>query len=141
MKRVQAAALPLCRVCAIRLRHAGKAAACNTFSPSHLRSFALGCAATHVVPEPLGDLAPTMRRPGTLCARSRRSLDVRSCAPLHFAGYARQSRDLKCISVSLGRSSLAGGGSLFPPCLRAFSPYGAQSPAHFQPCRCPRSAV
>ena len=32
-----------------------------------------------------------------------------------------------CISVSLGRSSVAGGGFLFPPCLRAFSPSGAQS--------------
>lgn len=60
-----------------------------------------------IQPVPLGDLAPTMQRPGTLCARFGRSLGVRFVAPLHFAGFARQSRDLKCISVSLGRFSLA----------------------------------
>lgn len=52
---------------------------------------------------------------------------------------AKLGRPKICISGSLGRSSVAGGGSLFPPCLRAFSPSGAQSPAPLQPYRRPPS--
>lgn len=52
---------------------------------------------------------------------------------------AKLGRPEICISVSLGRSSIAGGGSLFPPCLRAFSPSGAQSPAPLQTYRRPLS--
>lgn len=40
----------------------------------------------------------------------------------------RQPAGKICISVSLGRSSLAGGGFLFPPCLRAFSPAARNLP-------------
>lgn len=50
-------------------------------------------------------------------------------------------RTLYVLWGSLGRSLLAGGGSLFHPCLRAFSPCGAQSPALFLCSRRPRSDV
>lgn len=50
--------------------------------------------------------------------RNRRTFDV-----------LRSAARKICFSVSLGRSLLAGGGSLFPPCLRACSPFGAQSPS------------
>lgn len=43
-----------------------------------------------------------------------------------------------CISVSLGRSSLAGGGFPFLPCLPAFPPCGGQSPSHLQRYHRPR---
>lgn len=60
------------------------------------------------------------------------SSDVR-CPPI--------LRAQKYVSVgSLGRSSFAGGGSLFPPCLLAFSPSGEQSPTLCQHTRRPHSS-
>ena len=70
----------------------------------------------------------------------------------HIRRFALQiiSSDVRCppilraqeyVSVeSLGRSSFAGGGSLFPPCLLAFSPSGEQSPTLCQHTRRPHSS-
>ena len=65
----------------------------------------------------LGDAAPTWS--------PRDCPNVSACATFDVAHTAGRKI---CISVSLGRSSLAGGGSLFPPCLRAFSPAARNLP-------------
>lgn len=49
------------------------------------------------------------------------------CRSAPSRGHPSAGRKI-CISVSLGRSSVAGGGSLFPPCLRAFSPAARNLP-------------
>lgn len=67
-------------------------------------------------------------RPTRWCAGSEPSESVR----LPFDG-SRPPREKITTCVCSGRSLLASGGILFPPCLPAFSPSGGQSPTLFNP--------
>lgn len=74
----------------------------------------------------------------TLGARSGRA----DCIGRPCASSARRPPAGEYVSVeSLGRYSVAGGGSLFPPCLRPFPPCGAQSPTLVPRSRRPPSSV
>lgn len=88
-------------------------------------------AANHRAPSPRVPPGATCARPAMRDKRSH----VRRPA-LHTIFAARRGRQNRrageyVSAESLGRSSLMGGGSLFPPCLRPFPPCGAQSPSLF----------
>lgn len=105
----------------------------KTFRPSkhlctlHLATAPVSCSITRpfaprptrcaVCPPPLARCYVCHRRRPYIRKCGRRSMSATSAA-----------RNI-CISVSLGRSLLAGGGFRFLPCLRACSPSGAQSPS------------
>lgn len=68
---------------------------------------------------------PAMRDKTFACTPAGPTFDV--CRP--FDGRQNRRAGLYVSVESLGRSSLMGGGTLFPPCLRPFPPCGAQSPS------------
>ena len=122
------------------------------FHPSNLRPLAVRWLASAAPLRPASH--PAMRSVAhAACSRcgspnppSVSTLDARSgradCIGRPCASSARRPPAGEYVSVeSLGRSSVAGVGSLFPPCLRPFPPCGAQSPALFPRTRRPPSSV
>ena len=84
--------------------------------------------------------ATLLIRPRPRLSALGRGEPIVSVGRAHRAPAAR--RPVEYVSVgSLGRYSVAGGGSLFPPCLRPFPPCGAQSPTHVPRSRRPPSSV
>lgn len=64
---------------------------------------------------------------------------IRCLPPVRWS--AKSPRGEYVSVESLGRSSVAGSGSIFPHCLRPFSPCGAQPPSLVPRTRCPPSSV
>jgi hypothetical protein len=100
--------------------------------PSHMLT---GLHPARHIPPTLAPLRPAshpLRRvPVRLCEIKRSHVRRPVLHSMFAARRGRQNRRAGLyVSVeSLGRSSVAGGGSLFPPCLRPFPPCGAQSPS------------